>query len=170
MAARAVRLAVIGIGNLLLQDEGLGVHAVRELAEADPTDDVLYIDGGTDPWLALQRARGCSSLLLVDAVLGGRAPGACYSFGMDEVEPTEAVLSLHGVTLYHLIQYEKLLGNGFDEVRLVGMEPFAVDPGIGLSARCRERLPELIELARREIRGALERCALRQGGTCDAGN
>ncbi|MGD2174967.1 MAG: hypothetical protein PVJ27_06150, partial [Candidatus Brocadiaceae bacterium] len=54
-------------------------------------------------------------------------------------------------SLFHLVRYEALLGNAFDEVRVLGMEPDVVEPGIGLSERCRQELPALVKMAREEI-------------------
>jgi hypothetical protein len=61
-------VGVIGIGNLLLRDEGVGVHALQVLDGQMLAGDVRLIDGGTDPWAALSAAEGCSTLLVLDAV------------------------------------------------------------------------------------------------------
>ncbi len=150
-------VGVIGIGNLLLKDEGFGVHAVRELARVSPRADVKFIDGGTDPWSAFEQAAECQALLVLDAVQGGKRPGDFHSLPFDEVEPGEAVLSLHGLTMFHLLQYEAVLGNSFREVRVLGIEPAAVEPDIGLSGPCRQRLDKFVQVAVQEIDGLLER-------------
>ncbi len=150
-------VAVIGIGNLLLKDEGFGVHAVRELGRRPAQAGVKLIDGGTDPWSAFEEAEGCESLLVLDAVQGGKQPGDFHSMPLDEVDPGDALMSLHGLTMFHLLRYEALLGNTFREVRVLGIEPATVEPDIGLSGPCRRRLAEFVGVAVQEIDDMLER-------------
>ncbi len=150
-------VAVVGIGNLLLADEGLGVDAVRELAGSAASAGVKFIDGGTDPWAAFREAEGCRALLVLDAVQGGKAPGDFHSLPLEEVETRGAIMSLHGVTMYHLLHFEALLGNTFEEVRVLGMEPGRVRPEIGLSEPCKDRMQEFAALAAGEIDGMLKR-------------
>jgi hydrogenase maturation protease len=145
-------VGVIGIGNLLLKDEGVGVHALQALAVQLPAHDVKLVDGGTDPWAALSAVGGCSTLLVLDAVTGGKAPGEFHCLSLDEVETRNASMSLHGLSLFHLLCYERILGNGFDDVRVLGMEPAAIEPGVGLSDICRAKLPDFVEMVKSEIR------------------
>jgi hydrogenase maturation protease len=151
-------VGVIGIGNLLLKDEGVGVHALRALQRAHGSNGVRFIDGGTDPWQAISRAEGCEDLLVLDAVLGDREAGAFYRLNLEQVESSPAGLSLHGVTLFHLIHYERLTGNGFRRIRVLGMEPASMEPHIGLSEVCRERLPAFVEMVKDEIQ-KMQSCA-----------
>jgi hydrogenase maturation protease len=154
-------LGVVGIGNLLLMDEGIGVHAVRALAEEGLPDagPVVFVDGGTDPWGAFAAVTGCRALLVLDAVSGQLPPGELHSMDMAEVDLSAATMSLHGHTLFHLLEFESVLGATFEEVRVVGMEPLKIEPGFALSQPCRERLPALIDLTRQEIRRMLDRLA-----------
>jgi hydrogenase maturation protease len=159
-------IAVIGVGNVLLMDEGLGVHAVRALESGwGCREEVAFIDGGTDPWAALAAARGCRSLLLLDAVGGGKQPGAFYRLELDEVEPAGAVMSLHGLSLFHLLHYERLLGNRFEQVYVLGMEPQSTEPGLELSGCCRDRMPAFVDMVRAELLGLRERLSVHRGGT-----
>ncbi|MHC4592513.1 MAG: hydrogenase maturation protease [Planctomycetota bacterium] len=144
-------IGVIGIGNLLLTDDGVGVHAVRALAEDSVAGRVEFIDGGTDPWAALSAAKGCRALVVLDAVVGDGAPGEFHRLSLDEVAVGVASMSLHGITLFHVLEYERLLGNGFEEVRVVGMEPAVVEPGVGLSDPCAGRLADFVGAAKMAI-------------------
>ncbi|MFO7955738.1 MAG: hydrogenase maturation protease [Candidatus Brocadiia bacterium] len=158
-SSAACKVAVVGIGNLLLHDEGLGVHAVRRLEDAAQRKNVTYVDGGTDPWAAFSQVEDCEVVLVLDAILGGGEPGDTYKMSLQEVEAGSAVLSLHGVTMFHLLQYEALVGNRFEEVLVLGMEPESVEPGIGLSGRCEQSMPEFLEAVVSEIDGVQQRLA-----------
>jgi len=147
-------VGVIGIGNLLLKDEGVGVHAVQALAAQLAADGVKLVEGGTDPWGALSAVGGCRTLFVLDAVTGGKAPGEFHSLSLDEVETRNASMSLHGLSLFHLLAYERILGRGFDDVRVLGMEPAEIEPGVGLSDVCRSKLADFVEMVKSEVRRA----------------
>jgi len=137
---------------------------VRVLAEAEDLEGVRIIDGGTDPWAALARAEGCRALVALDAVAGGKEPGEFHRLLLEEIDSTGAALSLHGVTLFHLLRYERLLGNGFEHIRVLGMEPHVVDYGVGLSALCQRRLPAFVQMVRAEVADVRRRLCAGQGG------
>ena len=109
-----------------------------------------------------------SAQLTADAVAAGKQPGELHRLDLDEVETGDVLMSLHGLSMFHLLQYERLCGNGFEEVVVLGMEPLKVEPGIGLSGPCRERMPALLDLVRDEIHSIRERMTL-QGGKVNAG-
>jgi hydrogenase maturation protease len=157
-------VGVIGVGNLLLCDEGVGVHAVRALAADAPGAGVVVVDGGTDPWASLSAVRGCRALLVLDAVAGGRVPGEFHCMALDDIDVASTAMSAHGLTLFHLLHYERLLGNAFEEVRVLGMEPDAVEPGMRLSERCSRRLPAFVDLVRAELRDMRQRLNAEPGG------
>ncbi|KPK66271.1 MAG: hypothetical protein AMK73_00470 [Planctomycetes bacterium SM23_32] len=155
-------VGVIGIGNLLLKDEGVGVHAVRALARRALDDGaspqgIRFVDGGTDPWAALSEVGDCRKLLVLDAVVGGKGPGEFHCLALEDVDTGGAAMSLHGLTLFHLLNYERLLGNGFDDICVLGMEPAEVAPGIGLSELCQARLPAFMDVVTDQIHGMISR-------------
>ena len=80
-------IVLLGVGNILLTDEGLGVHVVNEMREAfNFTPEISIIDGGTMGMELLSYMRGMKKLLLVDAVNGGEAPGTVYEFPHKDME------------------------------------------------------------------------------------
>jgi len=143
-------IAVVGMGNLLMTDDGVGVHALRRLQQECPGEPVCWVDGGSDAWGALHAAQGCRALLLLEAVRGGGAPGTVYRFSVGELRAQQAP-SLHQVSLTHLIALREAFGEEFEAVRVVGMEPARIECGIGLSEACSRALPQMIEAARSEI-------------------
>lgn len=76
-----MKIAVLGVGNVLLSDEGLGVRVVEEIRKRySLPEEVLLIDGGTLGIDLLYFLEGVERLLVVDAVLGGLPPGSLYKF------------------------------------------------------------------------------------------
>jgi len=146
-------VAVVGMGNLLMRDEGLGIHAVRHLQNTGQCAEAArLIDGGTDAWGALCAAGACEHMLLVDAVRGGRPPGSIYVLSLDELNARADPVSLHDISLAELTHIHAALGEGPRTVRVVGMEPAVIAFGLELSEPCEQAMPELIRTVLGEIR------------------
>jgi hydrogenase maturation protease len=139
------------MGNLLMKDDGVGIHALRELERQWEGDGVEWIDGGTDAWGAMWRARNCRWALVLDAIRSGGQPGSVHCLSLDALEEDAPGVSLHDVSLAGLIRFESAVGNGFESVRVVAMEPADISPGTELSETCRAALPDMVGECRREM-------------------
>lgn len=142
---RGGRVLVLGLGNVLLGDDGIGVwvaESLRRRFEFPP--EVTVLEGGTLgldllPWLD-----GVARLLLIDAVVLGRAPGDLVRREGDAVPAAlDVKVSPHQVGVQDLLAGARLRGAEPPHVVLWGMEPERLDPGIGFSARVRAALPRL---------------------------
>jgi hydrogenase maturation protease len=140
---------VLGIGNVLLKDEGIGCHVVRAL-ETIPLPDVKIIDGGTCPD-ALQLLEDVDKLVIVDAVKGGGMPGQIYRFHLEDItlEP-KPFLSLHDVSLVDSLKLTQLWHN-IDEAVIIGVEPGEIGWGLELSSKLQERMPQIIDAILSEL-------------------
>jgi hydrogenase maturation protease len=144
MSSSASQIAVVGVGNLLMCDEGVGVHALTGLRDSDlDARGVRWIDGGTDAWGALLEARGCRHLVVIDAIRAESEPGTIYCLSPDRLKNCGGQLSLHDVSLMQLLAFEEAMGHAFETARIVGMEPERIEQGLELSPRCRRALPRL---------------------------
>ena len=143
----------MGVGNLLLKDEGLGVHVAQMLMGRDfPADiDVEIIDGGvsSDAFLTMGDV---DKLIVVDAVLGGCEPGAVYRFNPDDVKIEDEVeLSVHQWGLLEGLKIMELAGEKPLETVIIGVEPKTVEWGMELTPEIEKKIPEIIELVLSEI-------------------
>lgn len=146
-------LVIVGVGNILLKDEGIGVHVVRALRQAIGPDrpDVNIIDGGTSPdtFLLLE---GVQKLIVVDAVNGGSAPGSVYRFHpTDILSPGKCITSLHQIDVLDGLKMMELSGIKPDETIIIGIEPKEIDWGLELSAELNEKLPQIIKVVKDEL-------------------
>jgi hydrogenase maturation protease len=143
------RIVIVGVGNVLLKDEGIGVHVVRALQEmslASPKGEVEVVDGGTSPG-ALDRAGGADKLIIVDAARGGGEPGTVYRFAPDEVSGEPRLLtSLHDLGLLDSLRMMESLGNPPRDTVIIGVEPAEVDWGLELTPILRGKLPDVVRL------------------------
>lgn len=139
------RTLVLGLGNVLLRDEGLGVWVAESLARrfAFPPD-VTVLEGGTLGLDLLPRLDGVERLLVIDAVKLGRPPGEIVRLEGDEVPAALAVkISPHQVGVQDLLAGARLLGSEPSQVVLWGIEPERLDPGTGFSASVKDALPRM---------------------------
>jgi hydrogenase maturation protease len=133
---------VVGIGNVLLRDEGIGCHVVGAL-EGIPLPDVQVIDGGTCPDV-LQLLEDVDKLVVVDAARGGGMPGQIYRFRPEDVTlEQKPLLSLHDMSLIDSLKLMQLRHNVGDAV-IIGVEPKDINCGLELSPELQERIPQII--------------------------
>ena len=149
---RSPRIAVLGIGNLLLKDEGIGVHLVQKLAGTVDNTKVDLIDAGTSPELLSLLDGDIDKLIVVDAVKAGNAPGTIYRFSPDNVDadPTPR-FSLHDIGILDSLKTMALLNKLPKSTVIIGIEPKTISFGLDLSPEVEEKLPEIINLVLKEI-------------------
>ena len=85
MKSRKPRILIAGLGNYLLMDDGVGVHAILEMQQAPPPGAVVA-EVGTAVLSALHLLEWADKILAIDAMQAGGAPGTVYAFGVDDVD------------------------------------------------------------------------------------
>lgn len=151
------KTVVIGIGNILLKDEGVGVHAVRALQEEGLPPDVEVIDGGTATMELLSILQEADRVVVIDAVKGGGAPGTLYRVTPKELMGGgERPLSLHQVGLLEVLQMARQLGSQA-EVVIIGVEPKEISWGMELTPEVEQKLPRVVEIVLKELGTVRER-------------
>ena len=140
---------IVGVGNVLLKDEGIGVHVVRALKEMNLAcldGEVEVVDGGTSPD-AFDTAEGADKLIIVDAARGGGEPGTVYRFAPDEVSGEPKFLaSLHDLGLLDSLRMMEAVGDPPRDTVIIGVEPAEVDWGLELTPALRGKLPDVVRL------------------------
>ncbi|MGA1839486.1 MAG: HyaD/HybD family hydrogenase maturation endopeptidase [bacterium] len=145
------KTVVIGIGNLILKDEGVGVHAVKRLETMDLPSGLEVIDGGTDTMKLLGVFQDFDRIIVIDAIKGGGEPGTIYRVTPEEIMRDEKrSLSLHEVDLLDVLGMAKHLG-GHGEVIIIGIEPKEISCSIDLTPEIESKLPHVIDAVFAEI-------------------
>jgi hydrogenase maturation protease len=145
------RIVVIGVGNLLMKDEGIGIHAVQALQEIGLPPDVRLIDGGTSPDLIAYTKAG-DKLIIIDAAKAGGEPGAIYRFRPEDLaSETGALTSAHELGVTQNLELMSLLGNKPAETIIIGIEPKEIDAGLELSPELQQKLPDIVKIVLKEI-------------------
>jgi len=147
----AKKLLVLGIGNILLSDEGIGVFAVQELAKQSWPEAVDLIDGGTFTQDLFYLFERYDHLLILDCIKGGNQPGTIYKLSKhDLLENQKQSLSLHDIDLLDSLKMVELLGKS-PELTILGVEPLSLDWNLGLTEKIKTIFPVFLEKVRDEI-------------------
>ena len=139
------RVVVLGLGNILNRDEGLGVSALGPLRlRLGPAPGIEVLDGGVLGMSLLPLVESCSHLLLLDAVDTGAPPGTVTVLGREEIPLFgRRKLSLHQLGFQEVLQLAGLRGRLPENLALVGAQPTDISVGIGLSPELEAALPEI---------------------------
>ncbi len=145
------RIVVIGVGNLILTDEGIGIHTVKALQELDFPDDVKLIDGGTSPDL-IAYTRAGDKLIIVDAAKAGGEPGTIYRFKPEDLAGGKAALtSAHEMGVVENLQLMSMAGSEPKEIVIIGIEPREIKFGTELSPELERKMPEIVKAVLKEM-------------------
>ncbi|MDR2726906.1 MAG: HyaD/HybD family hydrogenase maturation endopeptidase [Deltaproteobacteria bacterium] len=150
----APRVLILGVGNILLSDEGLGVRAVDYLREhAALPAHIRLLDGGTLGIRLMPVLTDCDMLLILDAVLGGAEPGSLYRLEGEDLRRSLSFRdSMHQTDLADTLLMCELAGHRPETV-VLGLEPADITTlNDALTPVIRERLPMLAEATLTELR------------------
>lgn len=148
------RVLVLGIGNLVMSDDGAGVKVVHHLQrEYRFAENVEIMDGGTLGLDLLPKLEGVDHLIVVDAVETGREPGTCVRLAGDELPlALETKISPHQMGLKDLLSVARLLGRSPGEMVLIGVQPGSIEMDTELTPEVAAVLPVLVGNVLEELR------------------
>ena len=149
----AAEVVVLGLGNLLCSDEGLGVRALWQLQESYLLPpEVRLVDGGTLGLELLDDIESTSRLLVLDAALTDHADGSVIRL---EGEAVPAFIAMHAgahdTGLSEVLAMARFRGSAPEEIVVLGMQPATTQLGWGLSPRVSDRLGVLVDAAAAEL-------------------
>ncbi len=136
------KVLVIGIGNILFKDDGVGSLVVKELAQHNKNANITFLDGGTLGLDLIAYLEGYDLLLLVDALDIGQQPGSIFYWEGEMLNNLNYQMSIHEVGIKDLLQAIKLMGINI-KVVLVGIQVEDISWGMDLSEAVQEAIPYL---------------------------
>jgi hydrogenase maturation protease len=148
------RVVVLGLGNLLRRDEGLGIRALERLRDTYALpENVQLVDGGTLGLELMSYVESAGRLLVLDAMLTEGPPGTLMRLAGADVPAYLGVkTSPHEVALPDLLAVARLRGLEPREVVVLGMQPAALELGWELSDVVEAQLDTLVDAAVDELR------------------
>ena len=156
-----IDVLVLGLGNELLCDDGVGVHIVRLLQKEPPAQGVLIAEAGTAILRLQHLLEQANHVIAIDAVRAGDTPGTVYCFDIDQAHMSRPV-SLHDLGIVGLLQLMPV--DSRPKVTILGIEPETIDYGMELSPSVQANIDGVCQRAKQMI---TERLSHRAG--CCAG-
>ncbi len=147
------KILIIGMGNVLMQDEGVGVRAVEELENRYHIPaDVAVVDGGTTGMELLDPIRECDQLIVADAVNTGAPYGTLVRIANEEVPAFfQTKISNHQLGLSDLLALLTLKGEVPEHVAIIGMVPHSLENKLGLTREATDGLATMVEMLVAEL-------------------
>ena len=149
------KLGVIGIGNTLKGDDGIGVVLVNRLKEEGFDDEVEFHEVGTSGLNIIHHLKDLDRALIVDALRSEGEPGSSTFFRPEEVDNSIKVRSTHDANLLEAIELSETLGERPEDILIMGIIPKDMSLRDGLSPFMEEKLPELEDKLKERIRSLL---------------
>lgn len=144
-----MKTLILGIGNLLLCDEGVGVHVARALQREQLPPEVTTLEVGTAFLDALPEIEQADRVIVIDAMQADHAPGTIYRVPFEECMKPECIASLHGFDLSRVVF---MAGRESPpEMVVIGVEPARIGWGDELSPAIREVMPAVVEAVKAEL-------------------
>lgn len=143
---------VLGLGNPLRGDDGIGPRVVEELLRRDLPDHVEVVDGGSGGLSLLPTLEGWEHVIVVDSAQMGKSPGQFTRFTPRQVELSPRTFSPHYASLAEVLTLADALGRSLPQIIIFGVQPDNIDWEQGLSPAVEEAIPKVIRGILDELR------------------
>ena len=149
------KTVILGVGNLLLSDEGVGVHVINKMMDMQFPPYIELIEGGVDGLRLMNLVVGVDRLIVIDAVKGGGSPGSIYKFRSEEfaTHADTSKMSVHQIGILEVIRLSGLVGK-LPETTIIGVEPKSVGMGMELTPEIQSKVPRIIKLVLDELKNS----------------
>ncbi|MDA8229236.1 MAG: HyaD/HybD family hydrogenase maturation endopeptidase [Desulfitobacterium hafniense] len=151
------KIMVMGVGNLLLTDEGLGIHFLKELEQVALPNNVELLEGGTAGLELVHLIQEVDYLIIIDALNANAEPGALFRFRPDDLKvfPDKFEVSFHQVGILEVLAMANILGKA-PETLVYGIQPKSLEWGLEVSREIADIFPRLKELVLSEINSIIQ--------------
>jgi hydrogenase maturation protease len=144
------KILVVGIGNLLCRDEGIGVHVIQKMKKMELPGHMELLDIGTSTMDLISHLEGVKKLIIIDAMKAGGKPGTIYRCKPEDLIPKgEQSVSLHDIGVIETLTMAKKMGMAIETV-IVGVEPQIMEWGMELTEEVKSKIPFIIEAVLKE--------------------
>ena len=141
---------VLGLGNTLLGDEGVGVHIVQQMQQDNAgIDDITYLDGGTLSFTLAGYIEEAGNLIIIDAAQLNSSPGVIKVYegeAMDQFVTSNRNKSVHEVNITDILSLAHLTGHLPERRALIGIQPQLIDWGDTLSESVAQAIPQVFKI------------------------
>ena len=139
---------ILGIGNLLFSDEGIGIHVIEALKKHSLPENVELVDGSVLGFDLLPLLEDCGRLIVIDAIAADAPPGTVYSFDaaevMEQMKTKTIPVSAHDFDFFQVLALMRQLKK-MPPARIIAVVPQAMSPGTELSPLLKKKMPQIIQ-------------------------
>ncbi len=142
------KVLILGIGNILQSDDGIGVYIVNHIIQSDIKlpKGIEVIDGGTAGFDLLTIMKDRDKIIIVDALKTEDKPGSIYRFKPEQAKNSRSSISLHEIGIMEVIKTLRILGDD-PEIEFIGVVPEDIDTlDIRISPMVKESIPKAVDL------------------------
>ncbi len=151
------KLGVLGVGNTLKGDDGIGIVLLNRLRESEIPGEVEFYEVGTSGMNILHHLKDLDTALIIDAIRSKGEPGDSVFFSPDDVDNDLQVRGTHDANLLEAIELSETMGERPDRVVIMGVIPENMELNEDLSPPLQDRLPELEDRLREKVLSLLEK-------------
>lgn len=150
---------ILGVGNLLHGDDGVGVHVAQALLDRGCPEGVEVLDGGVAPLDALATVGPVRRLIIVDAADLGERPGTIRKLSREDIQRTaDEDISLHDLDLLWALNVLRVTDREPPELMVIGVQPQSLEWSTELSPAVASRLEDVISEVLAEIPARISGC------------
>lgn len=158
MDTQKYEILIVGLGNLIMSDDGVGIHLIRELQKIKviPIKDIPLLEVGTSPLYYLEEICKAETLIVIDAVKGGKKAGDIYCFKEDDLNiNSNPIRNFHDCSILEVIDLARELTKLPAKVIIYGIEPENIEAGEELSLSVQNKMPSLIRFIIKDLKDLL---------------
>lgn len=150
------KIVILGVGNYLLKDEGIGIHVINHIKELELPSHIEVIDGGTIGIDIIYVIEDAYKLIVVDAVDAGCEPGTIFKFSPEEISERikDNEVSLYQVGILEALVIARQRGK-CPQTIIIGVQPKKVEWGMEPTNELNATIPKIVELVREETRAKI---------------
>ncbi|NOZ24051.1 MAG: hydrogenase maturation protease [Planctomycetes bacterium] len=149
------KIAVVGVGNVLMGDDGVGPAAIEELKKAGAEDKADLINAGKAFHAVVFDLEKYEKVIIIDAVKGKGSPGTLYHFDLAELRDKDRIdsagVSVHELSVLKTLLFQEMYQDKFKNVVFIGIQPAKVTWTEGLSDTLKKAMPTLVQTVLKEI-------------------
>lgn len=135
-------ILVLGIGNKLMMDDGIGIYLVEELIKKQDDYKIKYVVGESDVDFCIQQIENASSVIIIDAVMSDGQPGDVTVYPLDHLAAFHLLdFTQHNLHLFQVLYQLKDTIHGY----LIGVEPYEITFNLGLSRKIEDRWHHIVQ-------------------------
>jgi len=139
------KIGIIGIGNLLNGDDGIGIVLIQKIRKRDLFPNISIFDAGTGGMKVLHLLKDLDRVLIIDAVHMDKKPGEYVFFSPGEVQSMEDSGGTHGSNLIQVLELSKEMGEIPEKIVIMGIQPKRTDIGEDMSEEVESRIEEMLD-------------------------